>query len=80
MPEERTEPGSVTIVRSRYGGIYEPGEWIAFPMWPDDLPSEWNADDVTCMNWFKERRGEFGGGVSPQEAYEDLLRILQDRS
>jgi len=24
-------PGMVTIVRSRYGGIYEPGEWIALP-------------------------------------------------
>jgi hypothetical protein len=23
-------PGMVTIVRSRYGGIYEPGGWIAF--------------------------------------------------
>src|SRR2546421_1240728 len=73
VASEQEEPGFVTIVRSRYGGAYEPGKWIAFPMWPDELPSEWNADDVTCMNWFRDRNGEFGGGDSPQEAYEDLL-------
>lgn len=69
-------PGFVTIVRSRYGGIYEPGIWVAFPMWPEQLPPDWNADDVTCMKFFEDRKGEFGGGDSPQEAWQDLLRIL----
>jgi hypothetical protein len=73
------EPGFVTIVRSRYGGAYEPGKWIAFAMWPDELPPEWNSDDVECMRFFEARKGEFGGGASPQEAYEDLLRILGNR-
>ena len=80
MAGEEQEPGFVTIVRSRYGGTYEPGDWVAFPMWPDELPPEWNADDVTCMKWFETHKGEFGGGGSPQEAYEDLLRILRGRS
>ena len=27
----------VTIVRARYGGSYEPGEWLAFPLEPYEL-------------------------------------------
>ena len=73
-------PGMVTIVRSRYGGIYEPGEWIAFACWPDQIPPEWNVDDVTCAEFFADRRGEVGGGEPPQEAYEDLVRLLGTRS
>ena len=72
-------PGMVTIVRSRYGGIYEPGEWIAFACWPDQIPPDWNADDVTCAEFFADRRGEVGGGDTPQEAYEDLVRLLGQR-
>jgi len=71
--------GPVTIVRSRYGGIYEPGMWLAFPVRPDLLPSDWAADDVACMQFFEDRKGEFGGGESPQEAYKDLLIILSGR-
>ena len=72
-------PGMVTIVRSRYGGIYEPGEWIAFACWPDQIPPDWNADDVICAGFFADRRGEVGGGDTPQEAYEDLVRLLGQR-
>ena len=79
MSEVRKEPAFVTIVSSRYGGTYEPGVWVAFPMWPEQLPADWNADDVACSRFFADRHGEFGGGDTPQEAYEDLLRILQNR-
>jgi hypothetical protein len=79
MSNAHGRPEFVTIVSSRYAGTYEPGAWVAFPMWPDQLPGDWNADDVTCSRFFEERRGEFGGGNSPQEAYEDLRRIIQHR-
>jgi hypothetical protein len=72
-------PPRVTIVSSRYGGIYEPGAGVAFACWPDEIPPDWNADDVTCLEFFTERRGEIGGGATPQEAYEDLLRRLDQR-
>jgi hypothetical protein len=72
-------PGKVTIVRSRYGGVYEPGAWIAFACWPDEISPDWNADDVTCAGFFLDRRGEVGGGDTPQEAYEDLVRLLGQR-
>jgi hypothetical protein len=73
------EPSSVTIVRSRYGGAYEQGKWIAFPLQPSQLPDDWTADDVTCARFFHDSQGEVGGGDSPQAAYEDLLRILRER-
>ena len=76
---DRPDPGFVTIVRSRYGGIYEPGEWIAFAMVPELLPPEWRGNDAECERFFRERRREVGGGSSPQEAYEDLLRRLAER-
>jgi hypothetical protein len=72
-------PGKVTILSSRYGGIYEPGRWIAFACWPGEIPPDWNADDVTCAEFFANRRGEIGGGATPEDAYADLLRLLAER-
>jgi len=69
----------VTIVRSRYGGTYEPGVWIAFPCWPSEVGSDWNADDVSCAGFFAERADEIGGGDTPQDAYDDLRRRLEAR-
>jgi hypothetical protein len=68
------EDGSrVTIVKARYGGIYEPGKWLAFGGGPRDLPQEWDAEDNVCMDFWRERRGEVGGGDTPDEALADLL-------
>jgi hypothetical protein len=72
-------PGKVTILSSRYGGIYEPGRWIAFACWPGEIPPDWNADDMTCAEFFANRRGEIGGGATPEDAYADLLRLLDER-
>lgn len=69
----------VTIVRARYGGLYEPGAWVAFAGWPADLSPDWNADDATCAGFFAMRADEICGGDSAQEAYEDLLRRLVAR-
>jgi hypothetical protein len=69
----------VTIVRSRYGGTYEPGVWVAFPYWPEDLSPDWNAGDVACAGFFADRGEEIGGGDTPQEAYDDLCRRLDAR-
>ncbi len=66
-------PGDVTIVLSRYRGIYEPGLWLVLPCAPDALPSDWNSDDVTCGAFFALRR-DIGGGDTPDAAYRDLLR------
>lgn len=73
----------VTIVRARYGGIYEPGQWIAFPLLPENLPPEHDADDVTCMTFwedYKRNHQPVGGGDTPDAALEDLRRQLERRS
>ena len=72
-------PWPVTIVRARYGGIYEPGAWVAFSAWPDQLPAEWNADDVTAMDFYATHLREIGGGRTPNEAYDDLVHKLAAR-
>lgn len=69
----------VTITLARYGGIYEPGRWVAFAALPGNLPPDWNGDDVSCRQFYEERRGEVGGGDTPQEAYEDLARLMRER-
>ena len=38
MDDPSPFPWPVTIMRSRYGGIYEPGRWIAFPQVPAGIP------------------------------------------
>lgn len=73
MTEPLDSAYPVTIVRARYGGLYEPGEWLAFPLHPEALPEDWNAGDVACSTFWDERR-DIGGGSTPTEAYEDLLR------
>lgn len=67
----------VTIVKSRYGGVYEPGVWIAFPQVPSDIPDDWRAGDAACADFFAERKGFIGGGDTPDEALADLARLLR---
>jgi hypothetical protein len=69
----------VTITLARYGGTYEPGLWVAFACLPQVLSPDWNADDVTCARFYEARRGEVGGGATPQEAYDDLARLMRNR-
>jgi hypothetical protein len=66
--------GPVTIVRARYGGIYEPGFWLAFPLPPNQLPEDWDAGDSECYQFWQEHRDDYGGGDTPSDAYLDLLR------
>lgn len=71
--------GRITITTARYGGAYETGVWVAFARSPDELPHDWDADDVTAMSWWVEHRHEVGGGNSPDAALEDLRRKLAER-
>ena len=73
-------PYPVTIIRARYGGVYEPGEWIAFPLLPENLPIGYHADDVTCMTFwddYRRNRQPVGGGETPDAALEDLRRRIE---
>lgn len=63
----------VTIVRARYGGIYEPGEWLAFPRDPEKLPEGWQDEDVPCREFWELWTEPVGSGATPTDAYTDLL-------
>lgn len=68
-----------TIVSARYGGIYEPGLWLAFPGNPNQLPDEWDADDLTAARYYEEHSHEIGAGETPDEALANLRSILSKR-
>ena len=59
--------------------MYEPGRWIAFAGLPSDVPDDWRGDDPTCARFFEDRKGEVGGGDTPNEALADLERLLRER-
>jgi hypothetical protein len=62
----------VTIFRTRYGGIYEGGEWAAFPLDLLQVPDEPIADDLTCATWWKQFADAVGVGDTPDAALADL--------
>lgn len=65
----------VTIIRVRYGGVYERCEWAAFYCYPYDFPYEAMADDCTCMDWWGEHGNGVGKGSSPSDAVKNLEEI-----
>jgi hypothetical protein len=78
----------VTIMRTRYGGVYEGGEWVAFNADPwsrwygksDGLPMEAFADDITCGDWWaSDAAALVGRGATPDEALKDLHRRIAER-
>lgn len=66
-----------TIFRSRYGGSYEPGRWVAIPL--DHIPVDATDDDVTCASWFADYGWMCGGGETPGDALVDLNSKLRPR-
>ena len=77
MSDDFIEPLFVTIVPARYGGAYEPGAWLAFPVSPDNLPRDWNSNDIAASTFFAITPRPYGAGPTPDAAYEDLLRVIQ---
>lgn len=69
-------PYPLTITRTRYGGVYEGGEWIAFPCDAVEVPVEPFQDDVTCWTWFANTKWIYGVGRTPDKAIGDLDRKL----
>jgi hypothetical protein len=67
-----------TIVSARYGGIPEPGLWLAVPCNPDQLPVEWDAEDLTAARYYEEHSHEIGAGGTPDEALANLRAILTE--
>lgn len=66
----------VTIMKSRYGGSYSGGRWIAFNL--DIIPSDAYGEDIPCSEFFNNYK-DYGKGETPDEAYKDLQKILKKK-
>lgn len=64
----------ITIIKARYGGAYEGGQWIAFDKHPERVPRASYGSDNQCMDFFHNNQEKVGVGSSPEEAVEDLMK------
>lgn len=65
----------VTIIRTRYGGIYEGGQWAAFPVDHERIPPDVTGSDSECIAWW----GQFGAGIGVGSTPNDALAALEQR-
>ncbi len=68
-----------TVVESRYGGVYEGAEYLAFPLNSDELPVGWDGDDITCCEFWLDYKGLVGKGSTAKEAKTSLVIKLVDQ-
>lgn len=67
----------ITIIASRYGGVYEGGAWSAFPCYPESVPYEASGDDVECCGWWADNGGQAAAaGETPNDALLALEEAL----
>lgn len=65
----------VCVLRSRYGGVYEGAEWIAFNCLAEDVPGDAFGGDIECSVFFGLHiaKTQVGRGASPGAAFDDLV-------
>lgn len=69
----------ITIISSRYRGVYEGAKFLAFNLNFFEIPDAVYGDDISCCDWFCEESVNYqiGKGSTPDEAYNDLLNITK---
>ena len=65
-----------TIVADRYDGTYSHGKWLAFPIDYYDLPEDIDSGDLECGEFWRKYPGPVGKGNTPQEAFDNLVEII----
>lgn len=81
MSRDKSEEWPLTIVRSRYNGVYEGGDWIAFACDHLDIPEAVQGGDLECQEFFESprygaNRTVIGVGPTPNHAFDDLISKL----
>lgn len=66
----------LTILKDRYGGIYSGGDYLAFPLEPNNLPYGYAASEVTCVSFWKDYSEPVGKGNTPEEASVILNELI----
>jgi len=76
----------VTICPARYGGTYEGGAWICFPVDAEvlgkDRWQDWQGSDIECAEWWAQAQLEgwpIGLGASPDAAYRNLIERAAEK-
>lgn len=69
-------PYPCTVFRTRYGGVYEGGEWGAFQL--AFIPPDAFGDDPTCADWWRRAHESLpvGVGDTPEAAIAALIEKL----
>lgn len=63
----------VLIFQTRYGGVYERGEWAAIANC-DCVPDGAISEDIECCDWWLSDHAKLVGvGDTPDKAYVDML-------
>jgi hypothetical protein len=68
-----------TIVRDRYRGAYSGGRWVAFPVYPEEVPDAIFDEDIPCIKYWKEQQEGHvpaGVGATPDEALARLREAV----
>lgn len=66
-------PYPLTIIPTRYGGVYEGGAWAAFACDPDRVPLAAIGSDVECCAFWLDEAEQVGVGATPAEAVASLV-------
>lgn len=66
-------PFPLTITVARYDGAYERGRYLAWAVWPEDVPPAFHGDDNTCSNFFDSYDEPLGRGQTPGDAVLNLV-------
>lgn len=70
----------IVAFKSRYGGTYEGGVWVAFNEFADSPRLDGSqGDDLTCAGFFSiyEKFKPIGRGDTAQDAVDDLCAKLE---
>lgn len=67
----------LTITSDRYNGTYSGGNYIAWNLLAEDIPSETDGGDVDCYEFWLTNEIVFGKGRTVSEALADLYIKLK---
>lgn len=69
----------LTIIKDRYAGTYSGGNYIAFPNYYYEIPSDGpNGGDLECSDFWGEYNGFVGLGLTPSEALINLENNIKE--
>lgn len=69
----------LTIIKDRYGGVYSGGQYTAWNLEPQEIPTQIFYDDVSCYGFWLENKVPVGKGDTPQEAIKKLQELLEEK-